>query len=166
MQLFRVLHLEGALFLPFTENAVISLATVDECLRFSGGMSLHLWVVSTVWKCFKKTQYSSQETEIFIFCFCNLQCKSGDAHSRCPVKIYALQAGIRGIHMTGVLRRRTWLLMATAALGLNATGAQGAGDVHLGTSGQVFDISGAGVARLSAHLVAFPVPSLSSVPIY
>jgi hypothetical protein len=96
LQLFRVLHLEGALFLPFTENAVISLATVDECLRFSGGMSLHLWVVSTVWKCFKKTQYSSQETEIFIFCFCNLQCKSGDAHSRCPVKIYALQAGIRG----------------------------------------------------------------------
>lgn len=42
--------------------------------------------------------------------------------------------------------------MATAALGLNATGAQGAGDVHLGTSGQVFDISGAGGGQIIGAL--------------
>ncbi|SUB44553.1 Uncharacterised protein [Brucella anthropi] len=53
----------------------------------------------------------------FFFCFSNSQCKSDKARSRCSIKSMHRRRVSGGIHMTGVLRHKSMLLMTTAALG-------------------------------------------------
>nr|WP_319636876.1 autotransporter domain-containing protein [Brucella sp. MAB-22] len=79
----------------------------------------------------------------FFFCFSNSQCKSDKARSRCSIKSMHRRRVSGGIHMTGVLRHKSMLLMTTAALGFYVTTARGAG-VDLDTAGGSYDISAAG----------------------
>ncbi|RRY19704.1 autotransporter domain-containing protein [Brucella anthropi] len=79
----------------------------------------------------------------FFFCFSNSQCKSDKARSRCSIKSMHRRRVSGGIHLTGVLRHKSMLLMTTAALGFYVTTARGAG-VDLDTAGGSYDISAAG----------------------
>jgi len=100
----------------------------------------------------------------FIFCFCNSQCKSEKARSRRSVKSMHCWRISGGIHMTGVLRHKSILLMTTAVASLCA-----ASSAHAACSanGTVVTCSGAANPLAPNYLNAddnlvslyYPVPA-------